>query len=284
MERRGGTSDPKINESEVIVGERAIVVIQPIIGEQVWCGVEGSVRRVVGDPTSEVPVLHVQQPLVFFMLGAQPSSYNLAKVDVLRTRVRGRGATIGDRDGLCAIGVGKVIPIDAARLSPKVKRRPGFCQIFPDQCRAVFNEMVVEEVDVGGRVIKPADDGGGCPAKNIGSLTKAQEAAVPGDSARTRLLVASLPSKLVESFEGARVDQISRAARQGTAEQLQGRGIASPTDPRQNQSLVVPQWLSAGELDGQLGGTRPMSLLGVQPKRGQDGNAKCELCNSRWRI
>ena len=31
--------------------------------------------------------------------------------------------------------------------------------------------MVVEEVDVGGRVVKPADD---CPAKNIGSLTEAQ--------------------------------------------------------------------------------------------------------------
>ena len=252
MEWRGGALDPNINEPEVIVGERAIVVIQPVIDEQMRCGVEGLGSRIAGDPTGEVPILHVQQPLVFVVLGAQPSSYNLTKGDVLRTRVRGRGATIGDRDGLCAVGVGKVIPIDAASFSPEVKRRPGFCQIFPDQCRAVFNEMVVEEVDVGGRVIKPADDGGGCPAKNIGSLTEAQ-GGVPGDSARTRrLLVASLPSKLEESFEGARVDQIIRVARQGTAEQVQRRGIASPTDPRQNQSLV---WFPSGCQQGNLAGS-----------------------------
>ena len=66
-----------------------------------------------------------------------------------------------------AVGVGKVIPIDTARLSPEMKRGPRFCQIFPDQRRAVFNEMVVEERNVGGRVAKPVDDGGGSPAKSI---------------------------------------------------------------------------------------------------------------------
>lgn len=65
MERGGGTLGPQINEPEVVVGERTIVIIQPVIGEQMWCGVEGLNCRVAGDPKGEMPVLDVEQRRIF---------------------------------------------------------------------------------------------------------------------------------------------------------------------------------------------------------------------------
>ena len=59
MEWGRGTLDPEINEPEVVVGERAIVVIQPVVGEQIRCSVEGVGWRVAGDPASEVPIFDV---------------------------------------------------------------------------------------------------------------------------------------------------------------------------------------------------------------------------------
>ena len=84
---------------------------------------------------------------------------------------------------------------------------------------------------------------------------------VPGDSTRTRLL-ASLSSKLSATLKGVWSDRISRAAREKAE---QGRGVASPAKP---VACLVPG-LSARKLGGQLGGTRLMSLPGMQPKQGR---------------
>lgn len=117
----------QIDESEVIISKIAIMVIQPIIGKQIRCGVEGLNCRVVGDPTSEMPVPDVQQRLIFLggiTFSAQPSLNNLPECGVPGARVRGRSATVGNRYCLCAVCVGKVIPIDFALVIPKLKRRP----------------------------------------------------------------------------------------------------------------------------------------------------------------
>lgn len=53
------TSVSQIDEPEVVIGESAIVVIQPVISEQRRCGIERFDCRAVGHPTSEVPVLDV---------------------------------------------------------------------------------------------------------------------------------------------------------------------------------------------------------------------------------
>jgi len=54
-----GTLNSQINEPKVVIGEITIVVIQPVIGEQIRCGVEGLNCGVARDPTSEMPILDI---------------------------------------------------------------------------------------------------------------------------------------------------------------------------------------------------------------------------------
>jgi hypothetical protein len=86
MERGGCALDSNVDEPEVVIGERAIVVVQPVIGKQIRRGVEWLDRRVAGDPASEMPVLDVQQRVILvrdIVLSAQPSFYDLAEGNFL---------------------------------------------------------------------------------------------------------------------------------------------------------------------------------------------------------